>query len=537
MQAPFVSPLGPQLKVWRMENGAVNSSAGQRGQQDNSASEKPWRLSLRIHAELALQKILIYDNDRLFRQFAPGSLESVDFTRVLTGLHDRQHRFVVEARDKQGRRIVSPALYTTDQRLQCTISSDQPTLSVSHLLDTLQGRESAASHVKFLFGSRDCLILQNDFTKLLNDGSPTRLADSSARYFYFMPRLHGPAFVLIERETVLKQTIEASDSSSPNLQMLSVGIDSDLFANVTFVQPSGKLIIAKPSVNKILIPDIVLRTGEFAALIADSPGSDSSNSLIRIQTAIGVYPLRSELQTIVGYWQPQPLHMSIRGTMLYVGYHLPIQVLPIGMRFRQTFLLLRPPDISSRSGQTAKYFEEIQRAFGLDGRQPVYTASMEAGKILSQLYPLDVTSDDDGAALVDLSKTDLPTDLPIRISKLCENWTAICAELPVNTKSVPFTPGELPYRALGVRNDIGYACTDLSSRAQRLFLGHPVICDRRDITINVMDWQRKGLTVELHNPGKVETTTQVRVHRLLGFGRQTVRIPAESSIILSLSWR
>lgn len=565
---PPASPSGPQLKVWRIENSVANTSAsqlfaGQSREKGQTGYENPWRLSLRIHAALALQKVLIYDNDRLFRQFTPAPPERIDFARILMGPHDRQHRFVVEARDFKGRRMVSSALTDGDYK------PGRFPGNVSHFLYTRQGRESARVHYKLLFGSRDCVIVQNDLTKLSDKDGPTLLADTIARSLTFKPRLNSPEFMLVERETVLKQSIEASDSSSPDLQMFSLGVDITSFTGFAFEQPGGKIISEKRSDSQKAVSNVLLKIGGYAALFADTSsntsllngGSNSSNKLnngnssngpnnlnelqgsANSQTSIGMFPLRSELQTAGGPWQPLLLHMSIRDARMYVGYHLPLQVLPSGMGFRQTFLLMRPftkdqiKKDQTEIEKTENSFNEVQRAFGLDGRQPAYSATMEAGRIVAQSYPLDLTADDASAVLVDLSKADLPCDLPVRISKLHDNWTAVCAELPANSKSVPFTPGELPQRALGVRNDTGYTSIDLNSRAHRLFLGHPIICDRPDIHINIVDWQRKGLLVELHNPGKEAVTTYVRVHKLLGFGRQTVHILPGSSRILTLSWR
>ena len=181
-------------------------------------------------------------------------------------------------------------------------------------------------------------------------------------------------------------------------------------------------------------------------------------------------------------------------------------------------------------------FTQMQRRFGLDGSPPAYTVTMETGAITSAHFPLDLASTNSGA-VVALSQADLPCDLPVRVSGLRANWTTVCADLPANSKAVPLAPGVLTHSLLATFDGTACIVLDLKAHAHRLFMGHPAICDRPDVGLNITAWNSKGLTLHLHNPTAQPVTVHLRVHPRLGFGRQTVQIPARTSVTTLLSWQ
>ena len=143
----------------------------------------------------------------------------------------------------------------------------------------------------------------------------------------------------------------------------------------------------------------------------------------------------------------------------------------------------------------------------------------------------------EGAVVVNLSQTALPCDLPVRISGLHDNWTVVYADLPLNSKAVPLSPGTLSHPLLAICEGTAYAALDLNGHARRLFLGHPAICDHADVSLRVTAWNPKGLTVELHNPSAQSVMVHLRIHPRLGFGRQTLALPAKASITTRLLWQ
>ena len=161
---------------------------------------------------------------------------------------------------------------------------------------------------------------------------------------------------------------------------------------------------------------------------------------------------------------------------------------------------------------------------------------METGAITSTRCGLEMVAAE-GAVVVNLSQTALACDLPARISGLHENRTVVCADLPLNSKAVPLSPGTLSHPLLAICEQTAYAALDLNGHARRLFLGHPAICDHADISLRVTAWNLKGLTVEVHNPSAQSILVHLRIHPRLGFGRQTLSIPAKASITTRLLWQ
>jgi hypothetical protein len=463
------------------------------------------------------------------------------------GLWRRGNRFVVVIGLAGGAALVTGIRSDPMQTLTKPGAEFGVELQTGHALDTRQGRETAFAdrgrplrsddfNSDFKNDFKGVLVAAEDFTRLSEspDAARTELADTFARTLRLPPRPDGPDVMLIERETVFKQSLEASDSPIPDLQMLSISGISPLLSNFAYGHVGvGGLVSSKRLVGQgTVVPDAVVNIGGYVALYREGNAENSGN----VQRALGVFALRSEIDTGSGNWQTLLLHITLnttlKGATLNFGYHLPLQHLPEGTRFRQTFLLMR-----ARSGVAAPdCFTQMQRQFGLDGRPPAYMVTMETGTITSSRFPLDLAATD-GAVVVDLAQTDLPCDLPVRASGLHDNWTAVCADLPASSKAVPLAPGTLPHHLL-VAFD-GMACTalDLNAHTRRLFLGHPAICDRPAVGLSVTAWNPKGLTVKLHNPTARPVTVRLRIHPRLGFGRQTLQIPARTSVTTLLSWQ
>ena len=119
-------------------------------------------------------------------------------------------------------------------------------LQVGHRVDTRQGLETAYGRRTRVLRSSDCLITEEEFTRVAEsaDAAHTQLADTFARFVRFTPRPDRPALLLIERETVFKQSLEAADSPVPDLQMLALRGNS-AFTAFAYTPLNGKLVTGK----------------------------------------------------------------------------------------------------------------------------------------------------------------------------------------------------------------------------------------------------------------------------------------------------
>ena len=422
-------------------------------------------------------------------------------------------------------------------------------VQAGHRVDTRQGLETAYGRRTRILRSSDCLITEEEFTHTAEsaDAARTRLADSFAHFIAFTPRPDRPTLLLIERETIFKQSLEAADSPVPDLQMFALRGNS-AFTAFAYTSLNGKLVIGKrgdnetatnetatsvkPTSKRAVLADAVVKNGGYIALYGEGRGP------------FALFALRSEINT-GGNGQSLSLHLTLHDATLTLGCHLPLQYLPADTRFQQTLLLVRAPSgnnptANNLSGHDennqSDVFAQIQRQLGLDGDPPAYKASVETGAITSTRCGLAMAATE-GAIVVNLSQTALPCALPVRVSGLHDNWTVVCADLPLNSKAVPLAPGTLPHPLCAVCEGTAYTALDLNAQARRLFLGHPAICDHADISLRVTAWNPTGLAVELHNPSAQSVRVHVRIHPRLGFGRQALQIPARASVTTRLLWQ
>jgi hypothetical protein len=244
--------------------------------------------------------------------------------------------------------------------------------------------------------------------------------------------------------------------------------------------------------------------------------------------------LRSEIGQPTGQWRTEPIHLRLHGLRMSLGYSFNGQDLPAGTRLRQTFLIMR-----ARFGDRGdQCFQSIRRDYGLEG-PPAYSFAARVGKVIGSRYTLDLEADR-GAVVVDLGAAALASDLPIRVAGLHDQWSTVCLAMPEsksNGISTLASSGALAWRVLGTLDGTAYATADISQHACRLFLGHPVLSDVPELTLNLLGWDASGPRLEIHNRSSRQVTARIHLQPLLGSGANTVRVPAESSIETQLPWQ
>lgn len=566
-QAAYITE-GPRLGAWWIENGA--SDNGTPGH-----ASRPWRLHVDVRSDSPLREVAIHDGSALFRRFIARDSR---FTATIEGLHERQRYFVLTAVDARGRRLISPTLRTADSRhsvymctdmqntLECGVTRDRDGRwtyvwmlgnyvtgwdglnlgmlvpsdeimpqgldyvvkgfngGVSHQIAAKQGSESAIAPRELAFGSGDCVMLDNDFSWTFGPNGTvvrTRLADSRVRFVSYTQRIYSHNLLLVERDTVLKQRVESRGAPAPDFGILSISGPNESFSQYAYIRADNVRIAGKRADPAGVVADgVPVRTGGYVALYPDFYGS------------AGVFPLRSDIRFPGGQWQAQDLCLRIQGATATVGCRLPSGGFPEGTRLRQTFVVMR-----ARFGDAgAACFDDVRRLFGMDGPMAC-RANVERGVLGRTRYLLDLTARD-GAAVARLDKAPLPSDLPVRVAGLQDNWSAVCVDLPgVGRERTSVVPWLCNWRPAGMLHGTAYLTLDVNDGPRRIFVGHPALCDRPDITLNLLRWDRSGITLEAHNPGQIAVSIQLRVHPVFGTGRHAAHVPAESSVIVHLPWR
>ena len=88
-----------------------------------------------------------------------------------------------------------------------------------------------------------------------------------------------------------------------------------------------------------------------------------------------------------------------------------------------------------------------------------------------------------------------------------------------------------------VQDGSGYFGVDLNLSDREVFLGHPVVCDRPDLFLQMLNWGPGNGRIEVHNAGEKPVTTTMRSAKgfdLLGPFRKKVTVPAGSSVVVTV---
>jgi hypothetical protein len=118
----------------------------------------------------------------------------------------------------------------------------------------------------------------------------------------------------------------------------------------------------------------------------------------------------------------------------------------------------------------------------------------------------------------------LSGNLGAQIVGLTDTWSAI----------LQVQDGSGKTRIIPVERDTGYAVLRAEDEGQRLFIGHPLICDSPQVVISLArskDW--KTWEVEIHNPTAKPLQVTVRPNpNVEGFKlSETIQLPPGSSVL------
>jgi hypothetical protein len=114
----------------------------------------------------------------------------------------------------------------------------------------------------------------------------------------------------------------------------------------------------------------------------------------------------------------------------------------------------------------------------------------------------------DGAVEATLPKVPLSAFLPAQITGLHDNWSVYLLDRQ---------RAGVNFRALPMRDGVAYAQLDTTEADADLFLGHPVVSSRPEMTLQVSWQEPKVWYVEAHNPGA--KTLAARIHTNSGWTR------------------
>ena len=222
-----------------------------------------------------------------------------------------------------------------------------------------------------------------------------------------------------------------------------------------------------------------------------------------------------------------PLTLRLRRGGGFELYYTPKKPSPARgdvVRYRVAFAGASGASQGMPNGTTVAKMVEFAEKFGVARPGRVgYAARISRGRQVDNYlaWRLDARG---SAVEAKIKKTAMPGLLPTVVQGLVDNWS-----VHLLNKARPWPN----HRALPIRDGTAYAELDLNDGPWDLFLGHPVVCDHRDLTL-LVSWESPGVWyVEAHNA----TDKPIRAKLRAGAGwtpfafDESVDLPAGSSRI------
>ncbi|MGD0090096.1 MAG: hypothetical protein ABSE73_09260 [Planctomycetota bacterium] len=571
---------GPEIERW--------SQAGPRDYEGNNQGDfvrqgLRWNVYGKVKSEAGLRSVTIYDGPGLFRRFLPQGQKAFEFALQLT--HDKQHNLVLVAEDAHGARAISGEQWDRNHRLEefnCSDRNNQ--LSYGYLTSKdgyglmLGGNQRLATPNKRLDGREisPSGTFKND--SLL--GAPAFDGAAGGEPAFFAPM----NLLAKEKELVCPSVCEATRLLHTGDVHIGEGryehnfTDGIQVANVWHtlwktepaqdfsvvwrqhflnVDPDSPLAVFLWTLRIKLLRDIP-NNGVFAGFVRGSEArlwllrggdgrsyagtyEDTAKSSRRTLTVpFGPGTCAAALDSPLGGTAVFPMSAGMEATLTLptreshnLAFALPAAVTPqkAGEEAEVAFLLVGIPRATERTknlpAPTTEIVERFRSDFGMSGERPAYTVDCAAGSVSGQHYILDVDGKS-GSCFSGTLKGDLISSLPIRVSSLNDRWSAYLLDR-----------GQKKARPVGVFENKAWAVVCLKGNLD-VFVGHPVVCDKPELFIQVAQTGENAWAVEVHNPtdAAVRTTLKRNPHfdplKDKTFNEETIELPAGQSVFKTL---
>ncbi|MBC7328400.1 hypothetical protein H5T87_09865 [bacterium] len=495
-----------------------------------------WRLRLVVESDKGLRDIKVYDGEDLIRHFYPNGKKHFVWEEDFN--HGQQHNLFVIAEDIQGKRAISMELfdrpqplleefmcgdrmnqlsysmqrredgtgaqsgfvwgmtpnkgpwngagqiapsstYKPDNRLGGMIPGfdgapgGDPQLYVIPTIKSDKGEEDLSQGRIWTDRLLDSADLMMGYGK--SDGfypkgvpafnvwstlaptTPSKLIEATIRrtYFNLRPGLFSP--IVVELEIGFKQNLK--------IESLKLGQFERAGAKSWFIRTKdGEILSSQRSPQAIADwKKIELGKDGYIAFCGSPLGSVAIFNL-------GSSPLDVYAQKDSGSWE---IRFPLEGKELIKGSKVNARLLVVGTPFT-----VEPDE---------RWIEKVREAMGLAGK-PGYKVKVEKGTIKESRYILRANGEGE-CFVAKFEQADLPLALPIVVEGLNERWSTFLLERNNGLA-----------RPIGQLKDSAYATIDLREGEKDIFIGHPVICDDREVFINVVQTGEKEFSIYIHNP-------------------------------------
>lgn len=542
---------GPEIETW--------SFAGPRDYEGNNPGDfaRPnlhWRVFGRVTAPAGLRSVVVHDGEDVFRRFLPAGETAFEFTLDLA--HDRQHNLVLVAEDQRGGRAIAGEQWDRNHRLEefnCSDRNNQLSYGLLIAGDgtavMIGGNQSLGTPNKRLDGRE--ISPSGTFRNDALLGAPAFDGAAGGEPAFFAPLILRTPDGEVRCPDVVeaRRLLHTADTSLGEGRFEHNFADGIRVANVWHTlwrtEPATDFTVAWRRQFFTIDPDSPLAVFLWrfrVTLRRDLPNQGIQPAgFIRLGEA-RLWALRgSDGSAWAGAWEETPrsedrfltvpfglgasaavLDSPLGGAAVFPltdGMEAQI-ALParsgFGVRFNQTaaatpqragqecevaFLIVGIPRATERTRRlpspTTEVVERFAHDFGLRDGRPAYSVAPRAGTVTGRRYVLAVDGRE-SAAFSGTLAGDLVSTLPIAVSGLADRWSAVLYDRRLRQS-----------RPIGVFEGTAWAVVRLHGELD-LFVGHPVTCDRPEVTIQATQTGETVWTVEVHNPTDAPVRTVLR---------------------------
>ncbi|MHB9025761.1 MAG: hypothetical protein ACYC7E_16595 [Armatimonadota bacterium] len=566
---------GPEIELWCF-TGHRDYGGDNRG--DFVWQNYRWQLRGKVSSKIGLKEVCVYDGPVLFRRFLPGDAKEFEFTLDMT--HDQQHNLALVATDIQGNKAVSGEQWDRNHRLeefQCSDRNNQ--LSYGMVVNKndigilLGGNQSLGTPLKRIASHISPPgTFKNDgqLGAPAFDGGAGGEPDVIETTYPLSPAQKTPTPNVNEARRLLHTgDVHIGDGAREHYFTDDIGVfnvwhtlwrtapspDYTVTRRNHFfnINPDSPLAVFLWDITITLKNDLpnkgfqvgLMRNGE--SKLWALRGSDNtfysgtweenirSNSRYR-NTSFGKGAYAAFLDSPLGGCAVLSLTDGLEASLPLPGRNSSNLSIALSAanapqakgESRQVQLLMvgipRSTDLTKNlPAPTTEVIERFYRDFGIDGGKTGYSLQATAGTILDQRYILAIDGGKEYCFSGKLSGN-LISSLPITVANLRDNWS-----------SVLYDRAQKKARPLGMFEKKAWATVSLMGNLD-LFIGHPIIADNPEVTLQVTQSGENAWRVEAHNPTAKPMTVTIRINPrfdpLAGkpFTSETLAIPAGSSV-------
>ncbi len=538
----FVSD-GPVVTDWRCANSARSTDG-----KWYVPSTEQYRVKLSVESEVPINDIKIYDGPTLFRRFCPNQPK---VTVTFDVPHDQQRNLLAVITDVNGKQAITGGHFIRDLlnfRFMCgdrgnsicdAVVTDEagsyltgPSAPYQRKMDTggiypgyglrafrisppgVDGgmRPIAGSITPTIFNqftldpkqpkmwptpetrmeipvcSRDGILQEDTVTGYFTSATsswvpklvPVELKDTKINYRYLniTPRAGEVGVILLEGSIVFNK---AANIKGQALQIFASAIVSKPGEGDHYAMVTSEVTVAGQHSTSNFGMEATMKPGSYAVIFPAQLGSTGAMALDEGYRVLVSDGARTRIAVCV----------DNAGDM------------KVGDEIRYRLLLMH-----GRQNELPNTYdwENFANKMGLRGKAAYEVKDIKAGKVKGTKFLLEIEPSD-GGFVGTVTSADLPIRLPIRVADMNPNWTF--AYFDLDRKEW------LPSAVDPVISQ-GYFTIDTRRGNHRIFAGHPVLADNKELRILVLSDGQSKIQASVNNVGDAAVDAIVRLNPALG---------------------